>query len=96
MKKPVKNLFRIRLVQLREEANLTQKQFAEAVKISNSTINRYETGIREPDYDTLILFADFFKVSTDYLLGRTDKNKKPILARRRVFSNTALNIQEEY
>lgn len=73
MKKPVKNLFRIRLVQLREEANLTQKQFAEAVKISNSTINRYETGIREPDYDTLILFADFFKVSTDYLLGRTDK-----------------------
>lgn len=73
MKKPVKNLFRFRLVQLREEANLTQKQFAAAVKISNSTINRYETGIREPDYDTLIRFADFFNVSTDYLLGRTDK-----------------------
>ncbi|HBR30137.1 MAG TPA: hypothetical protein DD789_11965 [Firmicutes bacterium] len=73
MKKPVKNLFRFRLVQLREESNLTQKQFAEAVQIPNSTINRYETGIRVPDFDTLIIFADYFKVSTDYLLGRTDK-----------------------
>lgn len=73
MKKPVRNLFRFRLVHLREEANLTQKQFAEAVQIQNSTINRYETGIRVPDYDTLILFADFFNVTTDYLLGRTDK-----------------------
>lgn len=75
MKKPVKNLFKTRLVQLREESNLTQKQFAEAVKIPNSTINRYETGIRVPDYDTLILFADFFDVSVDFLLGRTEKKK---------------------
>ncbi len=75
MKKPVKNLFKIHLIQLREEANLTQKQFAEAVKIPNSTINRYETGIRVPDFDTLITLADFFDVSTDYLLGRTEKRK---------------------
>lgn len=73
MKKPVKNLFKIRLIQLREEANLTQKQLAEAVKIPNSTLNRYETGIRVPDYDTLIMIADFFDVTTDYLLGRTEK-----------------------
>ena len=76
MKRPVKNLFRNRLVQLREEISLTQKQFAEAVKIPNGTINRYETGIRVPDYDTLIMFADFFNVSTDYLLGRTENRKR--------------------
>lgn len=76
MKKPVKNLFKIQLVQLREEANLTQKQFADTVKIPNSTINRYETGIRVPDYDTLIMFADFFEVSVDYLLGRTEKRER--------------------
>lgn len=73
MKKPVKNLFITRLVQLLEEANLTQKQFADMINISNSTINRYETGIRVPDYDTLIMFADFFGVSVDYLLGRTEE-----------------------
>lgn len=76
MKKPVKNLFRQRLIQLREERNLTQKEFAVQINIPNATINRYETGIRVPDYDTLILIADFFNVSTDYLLGRTETREK--------------------
>lgn len=76
MKKQVNNLFKNRFVQLREETKLTQKQFAEAIKIPNGTINRYETGIRVPDFDTLILFADFFNVSTDYLLGRTENRQR--------------------
>jgi transcriptional regulator with XRE-family HTH domain len=73
---PVNNLFKERLVQLREERNLKQKEFAEAVKIHNRNINRYEKGLREPDFDTLIQIADYFNVSTDYLLGRTESRKR--------------------
>jgi len=73
---PVNNLFRERLLQLREERNLKQKEFAEAVMIHNRNINRYELGLREPDFDTLIQIADFFNVSTDYLLGRTENRKR--------------------
>lgn len=42
------------------------------LSMSQNTISRYETGEREADYKTLILFADYFNVSIDYLLGRTD------------------------
>ena len=40
--------------------------------MSQNTISRYETGAREADYKTLLIFADYFNVSVDYLLGRTD------------------------
>ncbi len=75
MKSLSKNIFNQRLVQLREENNLTQKKLAEIIHMNNRTINHYETGIREPDFDTLIMLADFFDVSTDYLLGRTEKRR---------------------
>ncbi len=42
------------------------------LNMSQNTISRYETGEREADYKTLILFADYFNVSVDYLLGRTN------------------------
>ena len=61
-----------RLKQIREENNLTQKQVAEGSGIPLRTYQRYENGEREPSISTLIALADYFKVSTDYLLGRTD------------------------
>jgi Predicted transcriptional regulators len=76
MDKSVNNIFKERLVQLREGKNLKQKEFAEAIGIHNRNINRYELGLREPDFDTLVKIADFFGVSTDYLLGRTKNRKK--------------------
>lgn len=42
------------------------------LNMNQNTISRYETESREADYKTLILFADYFNVSIDYLLGRTD------------------------
>lgn len=60
------------LKQLRWENNLTQKELAEKVGISKSSIGFYENGDRIPDINTLSALADFFNVSTDYLLGRTD------------------------
>lgn len=58
---------------LRTSSRLTQAEMAEKLGISRSTIGMYETGAREPDFETLEKIADFFNVDTDYLLGRTEK-----------------------
>ncbi|WP_431030020.1 helix-turn-helix domain-containing protein [Lysinibacillus sp. LZ02] len=62
----------IRIKHLREKNNISQIDFAKKIGVSNTVLSRYESGDRKPDYDTLQLIADFFEVSTDYLLGRTD------------------------
>lgn len=61
-----------RLKLLREEKYLTQEELGKAFNITDATINRYEKGLRQPDTETLKKLADFFNVSVDYLLGRTD------------------------
>ncbi len=61
-----------RLKKLRKEKSLSQKVFAGIMKLSPSTIAMYETSQRDPDTTTLQNIADFFEVSVDYLLGRTD------------------------
>lgn len=58
---------------LRTASGLTQAELSQKLNISRSTIGMYETGAREPDFETLELIADFFNVDIDYLLGRTDK-----------------------
>lgn len=65
-------LFRFRLQALREDSDLTQEELAKALSISRTALTNYETGLREPSYSTLIDIADYFNVSLDYLLGRTD------------------------
>jgi transcriptional regulator with XRE-family HTH domain len=64
-----------RIKQLRINGGLTQKQLAETIKVSTVTIQRFEYGTVRPSLDTLVLLADFFAVSLDYLVGRTnDRN----------------------
>ncbi len=58
------------LKELRQQHNVTAKAVAEAVGILPDTYRSYETGRREPNLKTLVLIADYFHVSTDYLLGR--------------------------
>ena len=60
------------LKNIRKSNSLTQKQLAQAIGASESGIQNYELGTRKPTYDMLIALADYFNVSTDYLLGRTD------------------------
>lgn len=67
--------FSERLITLRKERNLTQKQVYEAVNMSALGYQRYEYGTREPAYKNLIALADYFDVSIDYLVGRTDNPK---------------------
>ncbi len=61
-----------RLDELKTSRKLMQKQVAEGSGIPLRTYQRYENGEREPSVSTLVALADFFNVSTDYLLGRTD------------------------
>lgn len=64
--------FANRLKDLREENNLTQVELAQKFNITSQTISQYERGIRTPDFTLLNSIADYFNVSVDYLLGRTD------------------------
>ncbi len=59
------------LASLREERGIYQKELAAILKVSVGTISNYENNIHFPDQEALIQLADFFGVSTDYLLGRT-------------------------
>ncbi|MBP3474987.1 MAG: helix-turn-helix transcriptional regulator [Lachnospiraceae bacterium] len=60
------------LAELRKEKGLLQKEVANYLKVTMATISNYEKGVHSPDLNTLIKLADFFDVSTDYLLQRTD------------------------
>src|SRR5210317_40661 len=62
----------IRIQELRKLNNLSRQQLAEKLFLSYDTIKKYELSDRTPDINTLIKIADFFEVSTDYLLGRDD------------------------
>ncbi len=62
----------MRLKELRQQKRLSQLQLAIALGLNQNSISRYETGERQADYETLIAIADFFGVSIDYLLERTD------------------------
>lgn len=61
-----------KLKQLREARCLTQADIAKEIGVSRERYNQYENNRRSPDYDTLVILAKSFNVSTDYLLGRTD------------------------
>lgn len=63
----------MRLRELRKKRKISQLKLAMDLHINQNAISRYETGEREADYRTLILLADYFDVSIDYLLERTDK-----------------------
>ena len=64
-----------RLKVLRERRHMSQVFLGMELSISQIAISQYETGVREPDNKTLIAIADYFDVSIDYLLGRTDNPK---------------------
>ena len=61
-----------KLRELREEKGLLQKDIANFLNISTSAYGYYEQGKRNPDIEILGKLADFFNVSTDYLLGKTN------------------------
>lgn len=68
-------LFGKKLKALRTSKKISQKEFGKIFGLAESTIGMYERDERRPDFELLNKFADYFEVSTDYLLGRTDMSE---------------------
>jgi transcriptional regulator with XRE-family HTH domain len=66
-----------KLKTLRGHKRVNQSDVAYYLNIDRSTYGKYETGDSSPDYDKLVKLADYYKVSIDYLLGRTDIKNPP-------------------
>ena len=65
----------MRIRDLREDNDLTQKQLADYLHIKQNTYSQYENGQRQIPIEALIALAKFYKTSTDYILGLTDERK---------------------
>ncbi len=65
----------MRLKEIRTKSGISQLKLATDLNMNQNTISRYETGERQAGYSELIALADYFDVSIDYLLGRTDNPK---------------------
>ena len=65
----------LRIRDLREDADLTQKQIAEILLCDQSLYSKYERGERILPLDLAVKLADYYQVSLDYLVGRSDKRK---------------------
>ena len=87
-----------RLKVLIEEREITQKELAKAFNIAASTMGCYVQNTREPDFSTLKALADFFDVSTDYLLERPERSTDTRLEAEllRIFRTLTPEQQELY
>lgn len=68
--------FKDRLRAIRVSRKITQKQAAEAINTLEQNYQRYERGVQQPTMPVLIALADYFDVSLDYLVGRSDDPKR--------------------
>lgn len=66
------NKFRTRLKELREEHNISKLELSKVIGVSDVMIGYWERGRSEPTASSIIAIANYFEVSTDYLLGKTD------------------------
>lgn len=84
----------LRIEMLRKELELSQKEFAKKVNMTQQRISAYEKEKREPDIETIKQFSDFFNVSIDFLLGKTDirNSKKETIVN---FTETLLGMTKE-
>lgn len=64
--------FSDRLISIRRQRGVTQRQLAESIGVSEIAVQNYENQRRKPAFDVLIALADYFDVSLDYLVGRSD------------------------
>lgn len=83
-------MFGKRLRDLREDHDLKQKDLAKILGVSDRTIGMYEQERREPSLELLVKIADYFDVSLDYLLGRTNDPDTVIL------TNKNLPVPDEF
>lgn len=85
--------FQLRLKELREEFNLSQKELAQKLNVSTGAIGMWETGERTPTIEGLKKIAEFFNVSLDYVVGKTDNKTQDIILKD-VYFRLASEAQE--
>ena len=68
--------FEERLTKLRTKAGVSQQAIGDALNVSRWAVHNYEAGKNRPDFDGLIALADYFDVSLDYLVGRSDRRER--------------------
>lgn len=88
-------MFHERLKKLRENENITREHLANSLGITYSALSKYETGKREPDFELLQKIANYFNVTTDYLLCISD-NPAPPQYKKAGISDTDYNNLSSY
>lgn len=83
----------LNLMELRKAKGLSQKQLAAILGCSQNMISQWENGTRDPGTETLILISNYFNVSIDYLLGRTDVSNEPTQKEKAIDETMALYNQ---
>lgn len=78
------------LEELREDRNMTQKELSEVIYVTIGTISNYENDRYLPDVEKLIMLADYFNVTIDYLLGRVSYNLNPDTFEKTINSTTSI------
>ncbi len=86
----------MRLKELREERELTQSDVAKGIGTNQRGISRWENEENQPPADMIIKLADYFNVSTDYLLGRTDDFGSAIPTTSLAYSTEEQRLIESY
>lgn len=84
------------LKELREDRGLTQNDLADKLRLSRTSISGYENNINDPNLDTLVQLADFFNVSTDYLLRRTKESSMNDNSAKSEFLHKFNSLVEQY
>ena len=85
---------RIRIKDLREDRDMRQSDLARETGIDQRTISNYETGKTLPDAYALIRLADFFDVSIDYLVGRTEQDLSAQMKRGKLIDKIKDELDE--
>lgn len=90
-------MIQIQLKRLREEKGISQQELATAIGVAQSAVGNWESGLREPrSLKQLEQIADFFGVSTDYLLGREGAQEKPTSVSGDGLSEEQLEVIRHY
>ena len=84
------------LRRLREEHHTTQRQLAEAIGVSQQSVNKYENQNIEPDIHTLIRIADYFGTTVDYLIGRTNECETVSLTDNPMLSSAEIDLIKRF
>lgn len=81
----MKTIFSVRLKKRRKELGMTVKDLAQACGITHGCISQYETGIRDPGYETILILSSVLNLTVDYLIGRSEYSMKDLLADDRMY-----------